>query len=139
MVEFFYGGIRVMNWTILSRIADILSVISFFISIGIFQKIYSRSTFQKETYTVERTDLLEALLAIRENIWNDGLISDKIQDTLQTKVFEYQMKYLLISSPRCIFHTFRCTCLLKIGINDSNINKIRQDINFLIARLSKKE
>ncbi len=128
-----------MNWTIFSRIADILGFISFFISIGIFRRIYAKTTSQKEAYIQERTELLTALKAIQQNIWIDGLTSCQIQDSLQTKMFEYQMKYLLISSPRCIFHAFRCTQLLKEGINNSNTNKIRQDINFLIARLSKKE
>lgn len=128
-----------MNWTIFSRIADILGVISFFISLGIFRRIYAKTTLQKDSYIQERLDLLMALRAIQQNIWDDGLMSPEIQDSLQTKMFEYQMKYFLISSPRCIFHAFRCTLLLKDGINDSNTNKIRQDINFLIARLSKKE
>ena len=128
-----------MNWTLLSRIADFLGIASFIISLGIFRKIYAKAESQKESYRNERNDLLKHLYAIQQNIWNDGLISVQIQDSLQTKVFEYQIKYLFISSPRCIFHAFRCTHLLKSGINDSNTAKIRQDINFLIARFSKKE
>ena len=128
-----------MNWTIFSRIADILGVISFLLSLGILRKIYKKAEIQKETYAEERNTLLIHLKALRQNIWDDGLTSDKIQDTLQSKMFEYQLKYLFISSPRCIFHTFRCTYLLKNGINESNTRKIRNDINFLIARLSKKE
>lgn len=128
-----------MSWVLLGRFADILGIFSFFISIGIFRRIYAKTTLQKDSYIQERIDLLTALRAIQQNIWDDGLTSPEIQDSLQTKMFEYQLKYLLISSPRCIFHAYRCTQLLKDGINDSNTNKIRQDINFLIARLSKKE
>lgn len=128
-----------MNWDIVSHIADILGVIGFFISLGIFRKIYTKAEIQKETYKEERDKLFDHLRALQQNIWDDGLTSPNIQDTLQTKMFEYQMKYLFISSPRCIFHAFRCTHLLKVGINDSNTAKIRNDINFLIARLSKKE
>lgn len=128
-----------MNWVIFSRFADILGIISFILSLGIFHKIYAKAATQKEIYKEERNDLLASLLALRQNIWNDNLISIQIQDTLQTKVFEYQLKYLFISSPRCVFHAFRCTHLLKKGITESNTTKIRNDINFLIARLSKKE
>lgn len=128
-----------MNWIILGHIADVFGIASFIISLGIFRKIYAKAENQKESYRAERNDLLKHLYAIQQNVWNDGLISVQIQDTLQTKVFEYQIKYLFISSPRCIFHAFRCTRLLKDGINESNTAKIRQDINFLIARLSKKE
>ncbi len=128
-----------MDWTIFSYIADILSIVSFIISVGIFRKIYAKTETQKKAYNREHNALLSQLLALQQNIWDDGLTSIKIQDTLQVALFEYQIKYLLISSPRCIFHAFRCTHLLKNGINDANRAKIRQDINFLIARLSKKE
>ena len=43
-----------MNWTILSRVADILGVVSFLLSLGIFRKIYTKAEIQKETYTEER-------------------------------------------------------------------------------------
>ena len=128
-----------MSWAIFGYIADILSVISFVISLGIFHRIYEKTETQKESYNKEREALLSQLLALQRNIWDDGLTSIKIQDNLQIEVYKYQIKYLLISSPRCIFHAFRCTHLLKSGINESNTTKIRQDINFLIARLSKKE
>lgn len=128
-----------MNWIIFGRIADILTIIAFVISLGIFRKIYERTEIQKETYNAERQDLLKHLMALQQNIWNDGLTSPKLQDMLHTKVFEYQIKYCFISSPRCIFHSFRCTHLLKTGMNESNTLKIRHDINFLVARLSKKE
>lgn len=128
-----------MNRTMLGYIADILSVVSFVISLGIFRKIYAKTETQKKAYNKERNDLLSHLLALRQNIWNDGLTSIKIQDQLETEIFTYQIKYLLISSPRCVFHAFRCTYLLKYGINEANSAKVRQDINFLIARLSKKE
>lgn len=128
-----------MNWTIFGRIADIFGVISFLLSLGIFRKIYAEAEIQKAAYVEERDELLMHLIALRKNIWSDGLTSVKIQDTLQTKMFEYQVKYFFISSPRCIFHAFRCTYLLKNGMTNSNTHKIRNDINFLIARLSKKE
>lgn len=128
-----------MNWDIISQAADILGIISFLLSLGILRKISAKAESQKETYQNERNELLIQLRAIQQNIWSDGLISSQLQDTLRTKVFEYQMKYLFISSPRCIYHAFRCTRLLKDGINQANTEKIRQDVSFLIARLSKKE
>ena len=128
-----------MNWTILSHIADILGIMGFIVSLGILRKVHAKVATQKETYIKERDDLLANLQALRENIWQDNLDSIEFQDDLQTKVFEYQMKYLFISSLRCIFHAFRCTHLLKKGIAEKNTKKLRNDINFLIARLSKKE
>ena len=141
-----------MFWQYLSKIADILGIIGFAISLlslNVVRKVYSNITVKKESYNQERLELIKHLSALQENIWSDNLTSIKIQDSLQTKVFEYQIKYFfisscmiirkLISSPRCIFHAFRCTYLLRKGINDVNTKKIRQDVNYLIARLSKKE
>nr|DAL37612.1 MAG TPA_asm: hypothetical protein [Caudoviricetes sp.] len=131
-----------MFWQYLSKIADILGIIGFAISLlslNVVRKVYSNITVKKESYNQERLELIKHLSALQENIWSDNLTSIKIQDSLQTKVFEYQIKYFFISSPRCIFHAFRCTYLLRKGINDVNTKKIRQDVNYLIARLSKKE
>ena len=54
-----------MNWTILSRVADILGVVSFLLSLGIFRKIYTKAEIQKETYTEERDALLIHLKALQ--------------------------------------------------------------------------
>lgn len=128
-----------MNWTVFGHIADILAVASFILSLGIMRKITSKTEYQKGLYADERKQLMQNLNAIRQNVWDDGLISTAIQDDLQTKIFEYQMKYFFISSPRCLFHAYRCTYILGKGIDISNSSKLRQDVNFLIARLSKKE
>lgn len=131
-----------MEWNDIAKIADIFSFLSFFVSLlslGIVNKLYSKIATQKDSYNKERTELLCHLSAIRQNIWDDGLVTPQIQDSLETKVIEYQIKYFFISSPRCIFHAYRCTYLLKNGINEGNSKKIRHDINYLIARLSKKE
>lgn len=128
-----------MNLDTLGHIADFLGILSFVLSFNIFRRINQKTESQKETYKNESEQLLISLKALQQNIWDDGLINIKIQDTLQTTIFEYQIKYLFISTPRCIFHAFRCSHLLKFGITESNGIKIRTDINYLIARLSKKE
>ena len=121
-----------MFWTTFSRICDILGFISFFLSVGILKKVYAKAESQRESYKTEREELLYALIALRQNIWDDGLFTLSIQDKLQ-------MKYSLISSIRCSFHLYRCSHLLKSEITESSKRKIRQDLNFLIARLNKKE
>lgn len=129
----------IMSWTTFSRICDILGFISFFLSIGILKKVYAKTESQKETCKNEREELLCSIIALRQNIWDDGLLTSSIQDNLQSKIYEFQMKYSLISSLRCSFHLYRCSHLLKSEITESSKRKIRQDINFLIARLNKKE
>lgn len=100
-----------MNWIIIGHIADILGIVSCVFSFRILHRVYAKTESQKETYRNERKELLIHLRAIQQNIWDDGLISIEIQDTLQTKMFEYQLKYLFISSPRCIFHAFRLSLI----------------------------
>ena len=128
-----------MFWTTFSRICGILGFISFFLSIGILKKVYAKAESQRESYKNEREELLYALIALRQNIWDDGLFTLSIQDKLQSKIYEFQIKYSLISSIRCSFHLYRCLHLLKSEITESSKRKIRQDLNFLIARLNKKE
>ena len=92
-----------MFWQYLSKIADILGIIGFAISLlslNVVRKVYSNITVKKESYNQERLELIKHLSALQENIWSDNLTSIKIQDSLQTKVFEYQIKYFFISSPR---------------------------------------
>ena len=62
-----------MNWSTLGHIADVLSVISFLLSLGIFRRIYIKAETQKATYAEERDTLLAHLIALQKNIWEDGL------------------------------------------------------------------
>lgn len=128
-----------MDWNVISHIADILGIASFFVSFGIFRKIYKKTASQKSLYRQERQNLLVNLQALQQNMWCDLLRSPQLQSDLQKWVFEYQIKYLLISSPRCAFHAFRCSFLLGKPSTPSRYCKISTDINFLIARLTKKE
>lgn len=128
-----------MNWTVLGRIADVLAILSFIISIGIFKKIYSRSIMQKETYIEERTNLLNHLSALQQNIWIDGIVSTKLQDQLETKIFEYRIKYWMISSLLCHIHIHKALKILNKEINRQSNAELHHHVNYLIARLSKKE
>lgn len=128
-----------MNWTILGHISDCLGILGFILSLGIFRKLSAKTIMQKENYKAERKMLLDDLYILQQNIWDDGLTSTQLQDNLRTRIMEYQIKYFFISTPRCLHHAFRCTRLLKSGINPKTTLKIREDICFLLARLSKKE
>lgn len=123
----------------ISLIADILGILSFLLSLHIVQRLSIKANWQKEVYREERVELLSTLQALRENIWTDGIISSKIQDHLCSKLFEYRIKFLLISTPVCWFHLSRCLSLLKPGISSKNSEGIRYHLNYIIASLSKEE
>ena len=53
-----------MSWSTFGRIADILSVISFLLSLGIFRRIYIKAETQKTTYAEEREEMNQNLMKI---------------------------------------------------------------------------
>lgn len=131
-----------MNWNKVSNIADILGIISFLFSLGSFiisGTILSSIKRQKSDYKKERKELHDSLCALRENIWRDGLTDIRIRDKLQTLLFGYRMRYWLLSSPLCHYHVHRCLKLLSDDRCELNSIYIRNHINYIIARLIKKE
>lgn len=71
-----------MFWTTFSRICDILGFISFFLSVGILKKVYAKAESQRESYKTEREELLYALIALRQNIW-DTVVRSLAGSTIQ--------------------------------------------------------
>ena len=131
-----------MDWTKIGHIADIFGILSFIascISIVIGSFILAKTRKQKAQYKKQRKELYENLVALRDNIWTDKLLNDRIFDTLQTTLYEYRMKYWLLSSPICHYHIFMCLKLLSKEDFKKNKQNIRRHINYLIARLTQKE
>lgn len=95
--------------------------------------------YQKTQYRKERKELFESLSALRENIWEDQLINTRICDKLQSELHAYRMKYWLLSSPLCHYHLTRCINLLTRDDFPNHLNIIRKHLNYIIARLTKKE
>lgn len=131
-----------MDWTIIGHVADALGIISFIfstISLMLNVLIFSRLKQQKAVYTRNRKKLFEELSALRQNIWDDHIITDKTCDSLQTALSSMRQCFPMLLSPMCNYHIWRCTHLLKKDDFENNKMKIRADLNYLIARLSKKE
>ena len=127
----------------LSTIADILGIISCFISFLLFimsKTILKNLQTQRKEYEQERFQLQTSLAALRMNIWDDNLLNDEIKSKLRTDLFTYRQKYLEISSISCLFHLFRSLRILnKQHISESSRNKLCISIDFLVARFNKKE
>lgn len=131
-----------MNWATIGHISDILGIVGFILSVIslIFSwSILSKVKRQKDQYKQERQSLFESLCAMRENIWNDKLTDIRIRDKLQTELHGYRMRYWMIVSPVCWYHLQRCIKLLSKDDFNKDSKTIRNDLNFLIARLTKKE
>lgn len=126
----------------LGTIADILGILSFFMSIIVFfisHSIFKQIKYQRQEYDDERIQLQTSLIAIRNNILKDKLSDLKIRSKLRTELYTYLQKYWKISSPTCLFHIFRCLKICKKDFNNSKKEKICESIDYLIARFNKKE
>mgnify|MGYP000691830492 CR=1 FL=1 len=54
------------------------------------EKSLRKTESQKETYKNEREELLCSIIALRQNIWDDGLLTSSIQDKLQSKYTNFK-------------------------------------------------
>ena len=126
----------------LSTIADILAVLSFFTSIIVFfmsHSIFKYVKMQRKEYDDERIQLQTSLIAIRNNIWKDNLTGIKIRSKLRTELYTYLLKYWKISSPICLFHIFRSLRICRKNFNTNQKERLCESIDYLIARFNKKE
>lgn len=126
----------------LGTIADIFTVLSFFMSIIVFfmsHSIFKYIKMQRKEYDDERIQLQTSLIAIRNNIWKDNLTGIKIRSKLRTEFYTYLLKYWKISSPICLFHIFRSLRICRKDFNNNQKEKLCESIDYLIARFNKKE
>lgn len=126
----------------LSKIADIMGILSFLVSIVIFfisHSIFKNINYHQKEYNEERIDLQIALIALRQNIWDDNLSDISIRSKLRTELYKYRQKYWKISSPICLWHIYRSLRITHGGITSANKEKLCISIDYLIARFSKKE
>lgn len=125
-----------------STIADILTVISFFMSLIVFfmsHSIFKYVKMQRKEYDDERIQLQTSLVAIRNNIWKDNLTGIKIRSKLRTELYTYLLKYWKISSPICLIHIFRSLKICRKDFSNRQREKLCESIDYLIARFNKKE
>lgn len=131
-----------MDWKFIGRAADIIGILGFIcsaISLILNACILSRIKSQKNAYSQRRKKLYEELSSLREIIWTDKIITPKTCDSLHTALSSMRQCFPLLLSPVCNYHIWHCIHLLKKNDFDNNQSEIRAHLNFLIARLTKKE
>lgn len=131
-----------MNWDGVSRIADVIGIIGFVFSVIslVFNiLIFSRIKVQKNKYRKERKNIYDELCSLREVIWDDQIATAKIRDQLHTTLESIRQCFPLLLSVKCFFHIWHCIHLLKKDDFANNQSAIRYDLNYIIARLTKKE
>lgn len=126
----------------LSTIADVAGIFSFFMSIVLF--ILSRSLFKNATehradYNRERLNIQSDLVALRDNIWQDNLDNIKIRSQLRQALYSYRNRYWFIAFPFRLYHIQRSLHYIKRPINNNKKETLCNHIDYLIGNMDKKE
>ena len=129
---------------IISTVADILGIISFFVSLFTFiaaRTILKDVKSKRNEYEQERFQLQTSLMALRDNIVEDNRpLNLKYRSQIRTILYTYRQKYLPISSLSCLFHLMRATHFFKkMRPNQNEREKLCLSLDFLIARFNKTE
>ena len=124
----------------LNIIANIASIISLVIAVILlikFDRIINKIKQQKEDYIENREIIKNNLLAIRDNLFYDGLKDLKIRSKLRTELYSFDFNLNYIIGFRANLKKIK---LLKMIKSDELIvEEACECIDFLIARFDKKE
>lgn len=128
----------------ISTIADILGIISFFVSVFTFiaaKTILKDVKSKRNEYEHERFQLQTSLMALRDNIVEDSQpLNLKYRSKIRTILYTYRQKYLPISSLSCLYHLMRATHFCnKSAPSQNEREKLCLSLDFLIARFNKTE
>lgn len=126
----------------LSTIADIFGILSFFMSIVLF--ILSHSLFknmkeQRLDYNEERFKIQSDLIALRDNIWEDNLDDIKTRSKLRQALYSYRNRYWFIAFPFRLYHIQRSLHFIKGPIKSQCKESLCNHIDYLIGNMDKKE
>ena len=129
-----------MNWETLSIIADTVGIASFIVSVVIwfkFDRIKKDLLFQRKQYGKEQSEIKVKLMALRQNIYDDNLLSIHIISQVRTEILRFKKLYDLII-------TFEDKKMVRKTMHTLNTKtiapaKLCKYLDYFIARLDKKE
>ena len=126
----------------LSTIADIVGILSFFMSIILFiisHTLLKNATEQRRDYNKERFDIQSDLISLRDNIWDDNLDNLEIRSKLRQALYSYKNKYWFIAFPFRLYHIQRSLHYIKGPIPNEKKETLCNHIDYLIGNMDKKE
>lgn len=100
----------------LSTIADIAGILSFFMSIILFilsRSLFKNATEQRKEYNSKRLEIQSELISLRDNIWEDNLDNLKIRSKLRQALYSYRNRYWFIAFPFRLYHIQRSLHYIK--------------------------
>lgn len=126
----------------LSTIADIAGILSFFMSIILFilsHSLFKNATEQRIDYNDQRLKIQSDLIALRYNIWEDNIDTLKIRSELRQALYSYRNRYWFIAFPFRLYHLQRSLHYTKKPIQQCDKEKLCAHIDYLIGNMDKKE
>lgn len=131
-----------MQWDCISKISDVCGILGFIISVvsilfnAFILKIIKS---QKREYKSNRQEHYENLQSFLDCIYKDKINSPYICDALIQELLYLNQNFSLIFKFSCkqkIKH-----CIKQLQTNEQNIDSksIRNDLNYIVTRLKKKE
>lgn len=126
----------------LSTIADIAGILSFFMSIVLFilsHSLFKNAAEQRREYNDKRLEIQSDLIGLRDNIWEDQLDNIKIRSQLRQALYSYRNQYWFIAFPFRLFHIQRSLRFINGSIKEEDKETLCKHIDYLIGNMDKKE
>lgn len=126
----------------LSTIADIAGILSFFMSIVLFilsHSLFKNAAEQRREYNDKRLEIQSDLIGLRDNIWEDQLDNIKIRSQLRQALYSYRNQYWFIAFPFRLFHIQRSLHFINGPIKEEDKETLCKHIDYLIGNMDKKE
>jgi len=137
-------------WDIINKISSICGIIGFLISIcSIFFNIFiikilnincikNNYKEQKNEYNKNSNIHYEKLQSLFDSIYEDKIISPKVCDSLIQELLSIRLNFSLILS--FSYHYKIRHCIKQLQKDELNVNNkmIRNDLNYIVARLQKR-
>lgn len=126
----------------LSTVADIAGILSFFMSIILFilsRSLFKNATEQRKEYNSKRLEIQSELVSLRDNIWEDNLDNLKIRSKLRQALYSYRNRYWFIAFPFRLYHIQRSLHYIKKPIPANKKELLCNHIDYLIGNMDKKE
>lgn len=126
----------------LSTVADIAGILSFFMSIALFivsHSLLKNASEQRKDYNAERLKIQSDLVSLRDGIWKDNLDNRQIRSKLRQSLYSYRNRYWFIEFPFRLFHVQCCLHYIKGPIPKNKVETLCNHLDYLIGNMDKKE
>ena len=127
---------------LLSIAADICGIVSFLLTIWLLFKseaLRKEIDSQRLDYQREQKAIRNNIIALRDNIRNDGLINLRIISEVRTYLLSFTQRFKRLLSKEDNKRIIATLAMLKQKIDDIDRAKLCAELDYFVARFDKKE